>query len=334
MNLPAVLFLFRWLIRDTFRQARANGILWLMLGVSGLCAVFCLSVGTENLPLKPRGDIPARMPEQSATRIERDNREGSGVDLIDGKLHLGFGAVTVERVAGYREDAVRYVQLVVLGLVADTGGILLALIWTAAFLPTFLEPGNASVLLAKPAPRWSLLLGKYVGVLVFVAFQAAVFVGGVWLALGARTGVWDGTSWLALPVLLFHFAVFFSFSALLAVLTRSTVACVFGSLLFWLLCLGMNLGRHSVWTVKEFRELPPSFGVLVDTGYWLLPKPADLGVLLVDALHAGDDFHRTFDLPALENANAWHPELSLLASGLFALFALALAGREFSTTDY
>ena len=63
-------------------------------------------------------------------------------------------------------------KMVLLGLVADTGGILLALVWTAGFLPTFLEPGAASVLLAKPVPRWSLLAGKFLGILIFVAFQA------------------------------------------------------------------------------------------------------------------------------------------------------------------
>ena len=39
------------------------------------------------------------------------------------------------------------------GVVADTAGVLLALLWTAGFLPTFLEPAAVTVLLAKPAPR-------------------------------------------------------------------------------------------------------------------------------------------------------------------------------------
>ena len=54
---------------------------------------------------------------------------------------------------------------------ADTLGLMLTLIWTAGFLPSFLEGRNICVLLAKPAPRWVLLVGKYVGVLAFVLFQ-------------------------------------------------------------------------------------------------------------------------------------------------------------------
>src|SRR5205807_9100204 len=191
------------------------------------------------------------------------------------------------------------------GLVADTGGVLLALIWTAGFLPTFLDPGSASVLLAKPVPRWSLLAGKCLGVLAFVAFQAIVFVAGVWLALALRTGIWDMTCFLAVPVLLLHFAVFFSFSALLAVTTRSTVACVFGSVVFWLLCLGMNLGRHAALLQPELRDISPVFSFLVDAGYWVLPKPADLGTLLVDALGAQGEVMRAFDVDALEARGAW-----------------------------
>ncbi len=330
MTLPSALFITRWLIRDTFRQARANGILWLMLAVSGLCIVFCLSVSTVDLPL--REPDSSRLTPSNGKEAEKARKEG--VDVINGKVLLGFGAVTIDDWRTYRNDAVRYLQMILLGVIADTGGILLALIWTAGFLPTFLEANNAAVLLAKPVPRWTLLAGKFLGVLVFVAFQAIVFVGGVWLALALKTGVWDMTCLLAIPVLLIHFAVFFSFSALLAVMTRSTVACVFGSLVFWFLCLGMNLGRHTVWTVSAMETLPGSFGALVDAGYWLLPKPADFGVMLTEALQAQKDFAQTFDLTTLKARGGWHPGMSLLTSILFATSILGLAARELVTTDY
>src|SRR5207244_1971501 len=150
-----------------------------------------------------------------------------GVDVPDWELSLAFGAI---HVAWGRpgENAVQYLQTLLAGGVADAAGILLTLIWTAGFLPTFLDPSAAAVLLAKPVPRWSLLVGKYVGVLAFVLFQALVFVGGTWVALGLRTGEWPLAYLLSVPLLLLHFAIFFSFSTFVAVCTRSTVACVFG----------------------------------------------------------------------------------------------------------
>src|SRR5262245_26659827 len=295
MTLPAALFAVRWLIRDTFRQSLANGIFWLMLAVSGLCFAVCLSVTIEREEMDPPAHGAERISRSDVDKVKNMKPEERPASP-QGEVGLAFGAIRIPWTHS-RDSAVRFLQMILLGLVADTGGILLALVWTAGFLPSFLEPANASVLLAKPVPRWSLLAGKVLGVLIFVAFQALVFVGGVWLGLGLGTGVWDGTCFLAVPVLLVHFFVFFSFSALLAVTTRSTVACVFGSVVFWLLCLGMNLGRHSVYNLSEMQDLPQSFRALVDAGYWILPKPADLGRLLVDALHAGKDFAPTFTVP-------------------------------------
>ncbi len=206
--------------------------------------------------------------------------------------------------------------------------------WTAGFLPTFLEPSAASVLLAKPAPRWSLLAGKYLGVLAFVGFQALVFVGGTWAALGLRTGVWDMAYLWCVPLLLVHFGVFFSFSALVAVCTRSTVACVIGSLLFWLLCWGLNYGRHLVTGLPDAQAVPGSLAWLVEGGYWLLPKPADLGLILFDSLDAGHHFAKSLALHNVQEQGQFHPGLSVLSSLLFAAVMLYVAGRQLVTTDY
>ena len=77
-----------------------------------------------------------------------------GLLVVSGEVSLGFGMIKVKH-RRHREDAVRYVQIVLAAFLADTVGVLLALLWTAGFLPTFLEPQSATVLLAKPAPRCS-----------------------------------------------------------------------------------------------------------------------------------------------------------------------------------
>ena len=165
--------------------------------------------------------------------------------VADGTLSLAFGAVRVA-VARDVRTTVHFLQLILAAGVADTLGLLLTLVWTAGFLPGFLAPQAVAVLLAKPVPRWGLLAGKYVGVLAFVLAQAVYFVGGTWLALALRTGVWDAAYLLSIPLLLLQFAVFFGFSLLLAVCFRSTVVCVFGSIAFWGICWAINFGRHAV----------------------------------------------------------------------------------------
>ena len=150
-----------------------------------------------------------------------------------------------------------------------------------------------------------------------------------------RIGITKELWYLAtLPTLLVNFAAFFSFSALLAVTTRNAVACVIGSVMFWLLCVAMNLGRHWALTTPEMGTWPPSFQILSEIGYWVLPKPADMGIFLTEALRIRDDFAQAVDLPKLIRADGWRPALSLLSSLLAALGLFWLAAREFVTTDY
>jgi hypothetical protein len=233
--------------------------------------------------------------------------------------------------------AVHSIELFLAGGVADTAGLLLALIWTAGFLPSFLDRRNISVLLTKPTPRWCLLAGKFLGVLTFVLVQSVILVGGTWLALGVRTGVWDPTYLLTVPLLLLQFAIFFSFSLLLAVCTRSTVICVFGSIVFWFVCWAMNYGRHALALSEKMTPDSAFSGRLTwlaDLGYWLLPKPGDLSIVLFDALDAGGQFQRLFDSAALAQAGVFSLWLSVLSSVAFMAYMLVAAGRQFATTDY
>ena len=209
----------------------------------------------------------------------------------------------------------------------------MALLWTAGFLPGFLEPHAVTVLLAKPVPRWAILTGKYCGVVLFVALQSVVFVGGTWLALGAATGIWDGTYWFAVPLLVVNFAIFYACSAFLAVCTRSTVVSVFGTLLFWGLCWGMNFTHHRV-VAYEGPGLAPAAGTLVEIGYWVLPKPLDMSGVFFDAMHAENYSVPVPELVAVKSRGQFHPELSVIASIVFAFGLLGLAAYEFRTMDY
>ncbi len=254
-----------------------------------------------------------------------------GIETIKGQMTLAFGAITVP-ISRERVEEVRFLELLLGGGIAGFVGLLLALVWTAGFLPTFLEPGAAAVLLAKPAGRWQLLLGKFIGVLAFVAFQVALFVILTWLALGLRTNVWDMTYWWCIPLLVLQFAIFYSFSVLLAVLTRSTVACVFGSLLFWLLAWGVNYGF--VMARDMSASLSPATVSLAKAAYWVSPKPIDAGLILFNALDAQAHFDKPLVFRKLEASRDFSPRLSILSSFVITAFLLALAAYEFRALDY
>ncbi len=336
MRNSTTLTTFAWLAKDTFRQARASGILAVLLIVSALSIVVCLSIsvngpsslaiGDDNPDFIPRHDPDAKDPQKL---------EQSGVIVADGSLTLLFGEIRVPLARDTR-SAIHFVELLLAAGVADTLGLMLALIWTAGFLPGFLDPRSVSVLLAKPAPRWVLILGKYAGVLLFVLVNAAIFVTGTWAAIGLRTGVWDRAYLLAIPLLLLHFSIFFGFSVLLAVLTRNTAVCVFGTLLFWCVAWSMNFGRHAYVASSDMVSeslRSPFLSAMVDLGYWILPKPADLGALLFDSLGAGDHFGKLVD-PATLAAHGFSLTLSVASSLAFAAAVLFASVRAFKATDY
>jgi hypothetical protein len=298
----------RWLVRDTLRQALSSGVCWLMLGTTALCVLGCLTARFH--PGQGGGTGPV-------TRVE-----------------ALFGLVGADFPAD-RPGAVRAVQALLASGVADTLGLLLALLWTAGFLPAFLDPASVIVLLVKPVPRWLLLLGKCLGVLVFLGAQALLFVAGTWLALGLATGAWDARYFLCLPLLLLNFTVYFSFSAMLAVTTRHTVACVFGSVAFWCLSWAANFARHALLALGEQSQLPAlGGGAAVEGAYWLLPRPLDAHLVLLEALGTGGSLGRLVDLDLLIRQGAWHPVLSLACSAAVATVLLAVAAYEFLTADY
>src|SRR5258708_27873253 len=156
MNLPAALLAIGWMVRDTLRQSLASRLFWAMLAVSALCIVFCLGVRVSDrprLPLAP-GETPYVIPKDDP-QVKKLGTQGAikeGVEFTGGdELSLGFGAFTIATKRG-RGDSVRFLQVWLAGLVAGTAGIFLALIWTAAFLPTFLDPNHATAFPAHPAP--------------------------------------------------------------------------------------------------------------------------------------------------------------------------------------
>ncbi len=336
MKRSPILTTFAWLVRDTFRQSIAHGIFWVLLVISVLSILVCLSISVSGRPTLAQGDeSPDFLSRRDPDSTNSEKLKSSGVIVADGNFALAFGALNVP-LARDTTSAIHFFELILGGGVADTLGLMLTLIWTAGFLPSFLDGRNISVLLAKPAPRWALILGKYCGVLVFVLANALVFVGGTWIAIGLRTGFWGPAYLLSVPLLLLHFSIFFAFSVLLAVCTRNAVVCVFGSILFWCVAWSMNFGRHLLVTSNDLMSQgiqSSFFGSLVDFGYWVLPKPADLGMLLFGALGAGSEFGKSFDTGVLA-MHGFSMVLSVLTSLAFAAVLLFASARKFRATDY
>lgn len=194
------------------------------------------------------------------------------------------------------ELLVAAVQGVFVDYFAGVVGIFFSVAATAAFVPRMLERGSADVLFSKPVSRGTLLLGRYLAGLVFVALLAVLLVGGIHLGLIVNSGTSDPGFLWSIPTLVYLFAVLHSVSVLTGVVARSSSAAIFVTLIFFVAtgCV------HRAWTWKEFlREraadtAPTADGeeaeassdgrlrgavrgleLALDAAHWTLPKTSD-----------------------------------------------------------
>jgi len=115
-------------------------------------------------------------------------------------------------------------------------GIFAAVLVTAPMIPQTFDSGSINLLLSKPISRWALFLTKYFGGCAFILINAAYLIGGMWLILGIRFGMWNFRLLLAIPIYVFVFAIYYAVSASAGVLWRSTVVSVVLTVLFWFAC--------------------------------------------------------------------------------------------------
>lgn len=117
---------------------------------------------------------------------------------------------------------------------------ILALVSTSAIIPDFIASGSVELTLSRPISRLRLLLTKFLTGMLFAAAQVLLFAGIWFLIVGFRAQVWDWALFLAVPIVVVFFSYLFSVSVLLGLLTRSTIASLLLTLLFWLLLFSVN----------------------------------------------------------------------------------------------
>ncbi len=126
------------------------------------------------------------------------------------------------------------------------GSLFLVLFGTAAILPETLTPGSAALLVPRVPGRGLLLAGRFFGSLIYALIHTVVVVGGLWLALGLRLGVWHDGLWLAVPLVALLFAPLQAVAMLTGALTRSGTAALLVAILF----------AGSVWALQEAASAP------------------------------------------------------------------------------
>jgi hypothetical protein len=201
------------IISDTYRSLQSRGLFWIILCVSVVLGVLFASLGCH----------------------------------ADGWSVL-FGALKFE--SSYLRAGTEWEKSLLLNtlhVLLDNWCMIwasfLALFAAATIFPDAMQPGAIDLLLSKPIGRGKLFLGKYLAALGFVAVQTTVLVTICFLSLWWRlhTAYW-GIFWsIGLAVLIFSFV--YCVTTLVGILTRSSMAALLWSVLFWFLLWAVQKGE-------------------------------------------------------------------------------------------
>src|SRR5439155_8497092 len=200
--------------------------------------------------------------------------------------------------------------------------------------------GTIDMLLAKPIHRPVLLVYKYIGGLTFMFLNSCVAIGGVWLVLGLRSGIWSNGFLMTIFTLTFFFAILYSISTLMGVLTRSAIVSILVTCILWFAFWVVGQIYSFVTLVQKddgFRQLredmPQWISNAANVGHFILPRTSDLNVLNVHLVGSvlTDNERRERGFFVLPDVS-WTE--SVTVSLVFIAVMLGLACWRFSRKDY
>jgi ABC-type transport system involved in multi-copper enzyme maturation permease subunit len=192
-------------------------------------------------------------------------------------IHVFFGAVPPLKGVPLGQ-ALYFIQDFIVNGLGAAVTLMLSVVITAFFIPNMLRKGSVDLLISKPIGRSQLLIYKYVGGLTFIFLLSSFTIGGVWLVMAIRSGSWDPSFLLVIPVLTFTFGILYSVSTVVAVFTRSAIAAI-------LVTLGFMLAMYLFGQFKSFTdmnkianvvEMPEWVYTVVDGLNNVLPRYKDL----------------------------------------------------------
>lgn len=101
-------------------------------------------------------------------------------------------------------------------------GILLSLFASSSLFSDLQTPGRIDLLLSKPISRVHVVTGHVLGVWAAIAVLTIYLMGGTWLIMSVKSGVWNPRFLLSIGIVIVMFGVMYSAVMLMGVWTQST----------------------------------------------------------------------------------------------------------------
>jgi ABC-2 type transport system permease protein len=237
------------------------------------------------------------------------------LDVVDGTLAAGtlfgqdaeFGrpgqSLSIETFVGAAEGGFAGAMFML--------GFFVSVFAIGSLVPHLVEKGTIDLYLARPVGRTKLLLSRFVGGILLNAINLLYLVGGTWVILSMKTGIWNPRFLVAGAVILGTFVSFQGFVFLMGVLSGSTPVSIITP--YALFVLTLPLAAHEKIEALVDSEWAAS---LITGLYWALPKTPEI-------------FRNVFDFTSGRAGIDWPIYLSTAAFGLVCLsFALLRFGRR------
>lgn len=139
-------------------------------------------------------------------------------------------------------------------------GILLSLFASASLFSDLQTPGRIELLLSKPVSRVQVIVGHILGVWSAIAVLTVYLMGGTWLIMSIKSGVWNPRFLLTIGIVIGMFAVMYSAIMLMGVWTQSTALALivsYGLIFVSLVLAGAN-------------QIAPALGTVGEPVFWFL----------------------------------------------------------------
>jgi len=200
-----------------------------------------LSTGPEQLSSAELMRFHRLLLEATYPRLLAPSRERELYVSFYG-LEIPTGAMPLLR----REYLIKTAVGLISGFFLGFLGLFAGLIVTSSVIPQTFEPGAVDLLLSKPVRRVGVYLTKFLGGCMFVLLNTTMLLGGLFLLVGLRHGIWMGTLPLCVPIFLFWFMVFYAVSALIGLWSRNAIVAVTLTICLWGVCSLLSFVKNGI----------------------------------------------------------------------------------------
>jgi ABC-type transport system involved in multi-copper enzyme maturation permease subunit len=208
------------LLLDSLRMLRSRKLFWISLGISMLVMLAYASIG-----------------------------------FGENGLSLFFGAWELED--PFFVEGSPWAKALYLGIYSNLvvtiwlswAATILALVSTSSVFPDFMSAGSIEMVLSKPISRVRVFLIKFIGSLLFVFVQVLLFCTGVFICVGIRIDEWIWPIFAAVPLVTIFFSYLYAFNVLMGLVTRSGLAALLFTALFWFLLFAVQSGEGALSTI-------------------------------------------------------------------------------------